>query len=396
MQVFKAFFKVLKKKLPSAMIYLWVFLLISIIMISSSSSESQFEATRLKVCIFDEDNTAASQALAAYISDSHDIVELENDEDEILDALYYFRANYVLTIKEGYSDKLSAGITDGLFTNYHVHDNYDAVFMNNMLDEYVRTVSAYTASGKDISESVAAAKDVLSHETKVTLTSFDENNSSSASEMSSQYSMYFQYLPYMFISVMIAALCPVLMTMNRKEIRDRTNCSCVKPSSDTLQIMLGSAVFITGIWLVFMIAGAVLSGGIYSGKGWLSVLNSFVFTLIAADIAIIVSSFDISDTAVNIINQVLGLGMSFLCGVFVPLSLLGDGVIAAARFLPAYWYVRANNMIFDIEAYDQDSVTKFIAIEAIYAVILAIAALIVRRQKYSGSTVKTGRVKTAS
>ncbi len=37
--------------------------------------------------------------------------------------------------------------------------------------------------------------------------------------------------------------------------------------------------------------------------------------------------------------------MSFLCGVFVPQSVMSESVLAVGRFLPAYWYIRANDAI---------------------------------------------------
>ena len=74
-------------------------------------------------------------------------------------------------------------------------------------------------------------------------------------------------------------------------------------------------------------------------------LNSFVFLLIAAAIAILIAAFSPSDTGVNVIANVLGLGMSFFCGIFVPQSILGDKVLAIGRFLPAYWNVRVINML---------------------------------------------------
>lgn len=45
------------------------------------------------------------------------------------------------------------------------------------------------------------------------------------------------------------------------------------------------------------------------------------------------------------ISNVIALGMSFLCGVFVPLEYLGEGLIKAAHFLPAYWYITSANFI---------------------------------------------------
>lgn len=383
MQIFKAFFKVLKTKLPTVLMYISIFLIIAVIMADTSPAEKSFEASRLKVCIFDEDGTEASRALTEYIGKNHDLVKIEANEDEILDALYYGRASYVLTIKEGYGEKLSQGDTEELFTNYHVHDSYDAVLLSDQLDEYVKAVNAYTAGGAELSAAIKNADEALSHETSVIIESFENKDRSGSSVFSDTAGSYFQFLPYILLSVMVSALCPVLMTMNRKEIRYRTNSSCVKSSSHTLQILAGSAVFIIAIWIIFMIAGAAFGRQIYSGRGWIAVLSSFIFTLISADIAILVSSFDISDNAVNIINQVLGLGMSFLCGVFVPLSLLGDGVVSAARFLPAYWYVRINNMLTGEEAFDSSKLMVYLGIEAAFAVSLAIFTLLVRRLRYN-------------
>ena len=42
---------------------------------------------------------------------------------------------------------------------------------------------------------------------------------------------------------------------------------------------------------------------------------------------------------------VIALGMCFLCGIFVPLEFLGDSIIKAAHFLPAYWYITSASWI---------------------------------------------------
>ncbi len=77
--------------------------------------------------------------------------------------------------------------------------------------------------------------------------------------------------------------------------------------------------------------------------------------------------------------------MSFLCGVFVDQSLLGDSVLSIARFLPAYWYVRANNMLSGIsdEAYSVNSFMSFLGIEAIFAAALFAVVLIINKSKHN-------------
>ena len=64
MQVFKAMFKVTRKRLPSALVYIIVFIVISVAITSVSTKDNKFEATRLRVCIFDEDDTAESLNVA--------------------------------------------------------------------------------------------------------------------------------------------------------------------------------------------------------------------------------------------------------------------------------------------------------------------------------------------
>jgi ABC-2 type transport system permease protein len=43
--------------------------------------------------------------------------------------------------------------------------------------------------------------------------------------------------------------------------------------------------------------------------------------------------------------NVLALGMSFLCGVFVPLSVISAPVKKISQFLPVYWYEVTNELI---------------------------------------------------
>ena len=386
MQVFNTFIKIIKSKLPVAMIYIGVFLGIAMPMSMFGTAPDMFAQTRIKICIFDEDNTAESRSLTDFITQKHDVVSLENDRDAIIDALYYEHTDYVLIINEGYAEKLTSGDTENIFGSYHMHYSYSEVFMGQLLNEYVSSVSAYIAGGEEISSAIKNTEEALSQETEVNTASFDVEGNE---DYPVSFSYYFRYMPYVLLSVLINALCPALLAVNRKDIRFRTNCSCVKPTSYTLQIFAGSGIFVVLVWLIFAIAGTFMYGGIYQGIAWFAVLNSFIFTLVSASIAIFISSLSPNQNVVSLLTQVIGLGMSFLCGIFVDMSLLGDGVLAAARFLPAYWYMKVNNMLAGIDAFDPSKLAEFLAIEAAFAVVLAILTLIVRRLKYSGAAILT-------
>ena len=172
--------------------------------------------------------------------------------------------------------------------------------------------------------------------------------------------------------------------MGKKNIRYRTNCSSVRASSFTLQIILGSTLFVVAVWLVFIIAGVGVFG-LFHGKVWFSLLNSFLFSMIAVSLSVLIASFNPSELVVNLMAQILGLGMSFLCGIFVPMEWLGAGVIRFARFLPAYWYVKANEIICGKTAFDGGKLGICLMIEAGFAVAFALISIVVRRAKYNSS-----------
>ena len=383
MQIFNLFMKVLKKKLPTALIYIIVFIAVSIPMSKNSAADKAFKDTRLKITVFDDDNTPESQALTDMIYSKHKRADIERDEESMTRDLYFEVTNYVLVINKGYSEKLAAGETDGLLTSYHIHDWFSVVLTDQLIDSYISSVHAYSAAGCDLPTAVAKAGEAAADEAEVTYADFNEN-----SGISKGVSGYFAYLPYILLSVVISALCPVLNTLNKKEVRFRTNCSCIRNSSYTMQVFAGSTVFISCLWLLIVIVGAVIAGGIYQGREWLAVLNSLIFMLVATSIALLICAFNPPENVVSIMTQVVGLGMSFLCGIFVPQSLLGDCVLSAARFLPAFWYVKANEMLAGTEVFDGTKFTQYLLIECGFAVTLLLLTLVVHHIKYSSASIK--------
>lgn len=378
MQVFKAFLQVLKRKLPTALIYISVFLAIAIPMAVNGSKEKVFEAEKLNICIFDEDGTPESHALTDFIRQQHKLVTIANDRRAITDALYYETADYVLVIENGYAGKLQSGETDDLFSSYQMHDSYSVVLVQQMLDRYITTIQAYQAGGAELTDAIADAADVITEETEVR---YAEKQDTSV--LSSFSAAYFSYMSYVLISVIISVLCPVLLTMNRRNIRFRTNCSCIHPNAYTMQIFAGGTLFVLVVWALFTVTGILLNGGMFRGAAWLVIPNSLLYALICTGIAVFVAELSVSTNTVNLITQVLGLGMSFLCGVFVNQSLLGDELLAVARFLPAYWYVRLINMLQGSVPYDTSEAAMCLLIELGFSVMLMLISLLVSRQKVS-------------
>ncbi len=380
MQVFKAFAKIAGKKKMSALLYIVIFIVISILMANQSAKDNNFKETKLNICIIDMDNTSASQKLVDYINSNHKIQNIATDKDSILDSLYYQSVDYVLTINKGYSDKISAGEVDNLFSNYKVSGTYSTELFESQLDQYITNLSCYIAGGFSIDDAISKTAQINDNEIKVTT----ENFSDSGSFNSEHIYYYFQYLPYIFIAILISCLCPALLTINQKEIRSRTNCSPVSTTKQTFQITLGAVIYAVIIWLVFMIAALIICGKMLLCKeGLLAILNSLVFMLVVLSITLLISTLAPNPKTTDMIANTLGLGMSFLCGVFVPQEFLGKAVINTAHFLPAYWFIRANNMLAGVsdELFTNSKYFSYLGIELLFAAAIFSIVLLVAKTK---------------
>lgn len=381
MQVFKLFMKIAKKKLPIVLMYAGIFIVLLLMFTTYGPQDVSFEEKSLGVCVIDEDNTDASRAVTEFISKSHKLVEFENDKDVIIDALYYTRADYVLVIKEGYSKKIADGQTDNLFENYQLPDSYSGVYLENDIDLYIRTLNSYIAAGNDAETAAALTAEALDYEIEVTIENFSDEADGATMNQGTYF--YFRYLVYILLSVFITMLSGILITILRKEVRDRSNCSGTPSFSQTMQIIAGCIVLVLILWVVFMIIAMIYKGGIFSANELYAVLNSFVFTLITTAIAILVAALVSNNSLINLVSNIVSLGMSFLCGVFVDQNLLGETVMRIAKFLPAYWYIRANDIIAgkSESVFDSGEVMSCIGIQTIFAAALFAVVILVFRTK---------------
>ena len=382
MQVFKAFLKVLKSRIGIASVYIVIFLAVGFFISRLDNGTEVWQQTKMNLMIVDRDGSAASKALTEFLSGSNTIVEGVENTDDLMDALYYGRVDYAITIPEGFEARLNAGETENLLESRHIHESYSVVNIRMLLSEYVSTIGAYRALGLNSEEAARKASEVLSAKVDVTIAKEEETKGI----MNKNAAAYFHYLPYIILSVIMSTLGPAFIVMNKREIRFRTDCSGISPRSYTLQIFGASVLFVVLVWVVFMAGGIVSGGEMFTGKAWIAVLNSLGFSVFAAVLAMFISEFVKNKDVANVITVIISLAMCFICGVFVGQSMLGKGVLAAARFLPAYWYVRVDRMLSGELPFIARDVTTAIVIEGAFAFVFFLLALVVREARSQGVT----------
>lgn len=384
MTVFNAFMKVVLKRLRTSMIYIVIFVSICVGLAINSKPADSFTDYTLDISINDLDDTPASRAIAEYIADNHNVVETITDKDDILDSLFYLKTDIVLTINKGYSENLAKGQTDELFSAYRIPDSYYAELFDSQINNYIGIVSSYIAGGDDIEKAVEKAGETASLEVEVT------NIKASEKSNSSGITVFFQYIPYILILSLVTAICPSILTMTSNEIRNRTNCSCVSSAKQLIQLVLGTVIVSFSIFLILIIASiALYKGELFTSTGLLALLNAFVFLLFVIMFTLLIAVIAPSPRAVDMIANIFGLGMSFLCGVFVPQYLLSDAVLSVGKFFPAYWYVKANNMLAGVNGYvftNSDFFTA-IAVQLAFTVAIFFITLLISKSKRSAESI---------
>lgn len=347
MQVFNTFFKIAKKKIPSIILYFIIFLILMFMMSSSASRylESSFKPTSLDICVIDEDSSNASKALTDYLSSIHTLVNLKSTDNETLhDNLYYQRISYILTIPEGFEDKLLTGKTQNIVESSMRPGSGSGFFVAQQIDAYLASLNLYLTGGYGLAAAIEKTSENISSLAEVEIMQFDKNTTKHADSLMFD---FFLFLPYILIYILIIGMTPILITFNKKDLASRTACSSMTLTSKNIQLALACITFSLIIWLIFMAAGTIVfkPAMMFSEFGLYCILNSFVFLLIVTAIVLFLSNFALSDNTLNLLANIIGIGMSFTCGIFISQWLLDEKVLSAARFMPAYWYVRITNML---------------------------------------------------
>lgn len=383
MQVFNIFFKIARKHLLQVFIFSGVFLVLIFLMSLSQSKalSGDFSAKKVDITILDNDHSTLSKSIQDYLGSCHNLVTLKKTDAEALtDSLFYQQISYVLIIPEGFEKRF---LTDDPLKLSHSirQDNANGFFVNEQLDSYLDSISLYCTGGYTLADAITATGQNLAASPKTEAITFQKTGSGGNITMF----YWFQYMSYIFLMIFSLSLVPILVTFQQTDVSARIACSALPARSRTMQLGLGCVCYSMLTWLVFTLAAVLFfgPGNVFSQQGSLCVLNSLVFTLICIAITLLLSTLGLKDNALNLLSNVLGLGMGFLCGVFVPQWYLSTSVLAVARFLPAYWYIRIINMVtgWSGESYSLASYWKYIGMQCIFLAAIFSVYLVANKQR---------------
>ncbi len=378
MTVFKTFLRVLNKcKLPIIM-YTVFLIFFGGFNMQTSENNTNFVAEKPDILIINNDEeTGITKNLVDYIKNNSNIIEIENDEEKINDALFYRDVNYIIYIPENYRQDFLNGNNPEI--EIKSTGDYSASYAEMLLSRYIKIANIYEKNIESEEELINKINDTLSKETKIEVSSkLDTDNLSKAC-------FYYNFANYSILAGLVYVICLILSSFKKENIQKRTIISSMNYKKINRKLLLSSGLVAVGLWLSYVVLSFILVGDImFTMHGMMYIINSFIFSICALTIAFLIANLVTNKNAINGIINVVALGSSFLCGAFVPMEWLPDSVLTIAHILPSYYYISTNEMLKQLEIFNFETIKPIIiniGIIVIFTIVFIIITNIISRRK---------------
>lgn len=378
MTVFKTFFRIVNKLKPTIILYTALLIIFGAVNMKTSDNNINFVNSKPDILIINQDvNKGLTKNLIDYMKKNSNIVKVENNEEKINDALFYREVSYVIYIPKDYRKNVLLGKNPKL--DIKKTDEYDAHLSEMMLKRYIKLQNIYNKEAGSEDELITLINDNINDDVNIKITS--------KVDTSKTYNIayYFNFASYSILAIIIYIVCLVLCSFKEESISKRINISSINYKSHNNKILLASIVFSSIVWLLFVIIGVTIVGDImFSIRGLISIINSFIFTFCALTLSILISSLTNNKNAISGIVNVIALGSAFLCGAFVPAEYLPSSVLNFAHILPAYYYINSNDLLKNIDVINISSMHPIIinmVIIIIFSILFIILNNVVTRKK---------------
>ena len=370
MIVFNAFFKVVKK-------YIGVIILYTVMLISfgsinyATNNEDMTFSNRLPdiLIINNDEEVGLTKNLINYLKENANVLDIENDEEKINDAIFYREVNYVIYIPKNYRvdtlNKLNPTI------DIKSANDYDSAYTSMLLTRYLNVQNTYLKYTNNENELINSINNNLSYKTNIEITS--KLDTSKLTKIS----RFFNFASYSIMAVIIYIICLVMSSFNKDVVKKRTIISSMNYKKYNKYILLSSFIYSSIIWILYVILSFIIIGSsMFSLRGLIYILNTFIFSFVALTLALLISNLIKSKGAISGIVNVIALGQAFLCGAFIPSEFLGENIIKYSKILPAYWYNNSNDLLSTIEVINIVNL-KPILLNMIVLVIFAIIFIVI-------------------
>ncbi len=354
MTVFKTFWKIVNKYKGTIILYTVMLISFGGINLASNDTTTTFTSTLPNIAIVNNDQKSVlTNNLISYLSENSKVVDIENDEEKINDALFYRDVSYVVYIPKNYTNDVLKGMNPTI--DIKSTNDYTSSLEEMMLTDYLDLQNTYLKLTTDQAKLTNYINDTLKDKSEVVLTSKVDTKSLS------KVSRYFNFASYSILAVVIFIITLVLTSFKEKTVNKRIVVSSMNYKKHSGLILKSSLLYALIVWALFSLLAIILLGkSVLNTRGLLLILNTLIFTLQALTFALLISSLVNNKDAIGGIVNVVALGSAFLCGAFIPSMYLPEKVVSISHIFPAYYYNNSNDLVTSLEVINLTTLKPFI------------------------------------
>ena len=370
MLAFKTFFKIVNKYKFMIILYMAILCGLMIFYYNSGNETNTFAESKPDILIVNDDSdNIITNNLVKYLSEKCNIANIADNKEARDDALFYQEVSYIVYIPKDYGKDFYEGKNPEI--NVKSLDSSNAYYAKMLLTNYLKVANTYKSELPNLSENdlIEKINTTLSKNTEINLLSslnenIEQNQASSTDKNTKQNQKlstdknvlnkaisYFNFLNYAVLAGLVYVICMTISAYRKPMVSKRIEVSKLNYKKFNFNLVFYNGVLTLIIWGIYIIISSILIGKfLFTKSGAILIINSLIFSICALTLA-----FLIANNAINGIINVVALGSSFLCGAFVPTSLLPDYVLKFAHILPSYWYIKTNNALTSIETINYET-----------------------------------------
>lgn len=301
------------------------------------------DTARARIALIDRDGSAVARELTAALAESDELVAVDDEPLALQDALATGNVDAVLIVPDSFGEDLvTAAREDRDLPELEVATGSDmqaAALASQRASRVVSLIAGAAALEPHASSDhvLAGMREVVAVAPDVELIEVPESSTAA-----SRLAFYLTFSSYTVTSSVIVVAGVALSTLNAPDVRRRH----LAASVSTWRMGAGSIAGCAMLTLI-VCAWVAMVGIAVSGAGELlpgaapqialALASLAVFSLVPLALAYTLTQCGFREEALNAIANLGGMVMSFLGGVWVPLTLMGKGVQAVARLTPTFW-----------------------------------------------------------
>lgn len=320
---------------------------------STPDAATTYEPYPATVAIVDRDGSDVSRAFVEHMASRYDLADVADDPAELQDGVATGRVDCVFVVPSGFGRDLVEAARGGRELPA-VEEAYGVSTQASALagveaQRWASLAGSAAAMHADADQAAVAllANDAAESRAQVKIRS----KNAQAWGVADQLGQYLRFGTYAVTSSVIVCVGMVLTAMSDPDLRRRLEAGPQASRSRALATLAACTVLTLAVSAVSAAVGLVaLWGPVSTLPAWqvaLAFAANLAFATVPLAIAFLCTQLGAREQILNAVGNVLGMVMSFMGGAWVPLSIMGAGVVAAAHLVPTFWTNDAITTVLD-------------------------------------------------